>query len=88
MVTHAMKVVVAMTDAFALLDYTIFPLRKETIPFYVTRSGVLTVWLLPGAALTSIFVQGCVNASHRPQQLLLKGDADFTDGHHHGFGTP
>lgn len=88
MVTHAMKVVVAMTDAFALLDHTIFPLREETIPFCITRSGVLTVWLFPRAALTSVFVQGCVNASARPLKLSLEGDADFIDEHHHGFGIP
>lgn len=58
MVTQAMKVVVIMTDAFALLDYTGFPLREETGPFRIPRNGVLTVWLLPGAAPTPICCAG------------------------------
>lgn len=57
MVTHAMKVVVVMIDGFALLDYTIFTLREETILSCITRNGVLLVWLFPRAALTLIFGQ-------------------------------
>lgn len=77
-----------MTDAFALLDYTTLPLREEAIPFCITRNGVLMVWLFPRAALTFIFVQDCVNAFHRAQQLPLEGDVDFIDEHRHGFGIP
>ena len=58
MVTQAMKVVVVMTDAFALLDYTVFPLREETGPFCIARNGMLTAWLLPRAAPTSICCAG------------------------------
>lgn len=83
--THAMKMVVVMTDAFALLDYTIFPLREEAIP---PRNGILMVWLFPRAALIFIFVQDCVNASHRSRQLPLEGAVDIIDEHHHGFGIP
>lgn len=55
-----MTVVVVMTDAFSLLDYTVFPLREETGPFHIPRNGVLPVWLLPRTVPTSIFGLGFV----------------------------
>lgn len=58
MVTHAMKVVVVMTDTFALSDNTGFFLREETGPCHIPRNGVLAVWLLPTAAAASIFCAG------------------------------
>lgn len=67
---------------------TFYPLREETIPFCITRNGVLMVWLFPRAALTFIYVQDYVNVSHRSHQLPLEGDVDFIDEHHQGFGIP
>lgn len=47
-----------MTNAFALSGDTVFPLREETGPLHIPKNAMLTVWLLPKAAATSICCEG------------------------------
>lgn len=76
--------VVVMTDAFALLDYTVFHVREEMGNLF---QGV-ACWLY-GFCLDQLphlsAVQGWVSVSRRRQQWPLEGDADLTDEQHHSF---